>query len=61
MTGRPGVAARRTFAVHIHDLDPKGRGVGRVDGKTTFHVESVTEFEISEGRDPVPKSSILDP
>ena len=36
MVGQPGVAARRTFAVHIHDLDPKGRGVGRVDGKTTF-------------------------
>ena len=26
----------------------------------TNHVESVTEFEISEGRDPVPESSILD-
>ena len=36
MVGQPGVAACRTFAVHIHGLDPKGRGVGRVDGKTTF-------------------------
>ena len=31
-----GAAARRTLAVRIHDLDPKGRGAGRADGKTTF-------------------------
>ena len=31
-----GAAARRTLAVRIHDLDPKGRGAGRADGKMTF-------------------------
>ena len=35
-----GAAARRTCTVRIHDLDPKGRGAGRVggngDGKMTF-------------------------
>ena len=29
-------AAPRTWTVRIHDLDAKGRGVGRADGKTTF-------------------------
>ena len=29
-------AAPRTSTVRIHDLDAKGRGVGRADGKTTF-------------------------
>ena len=32
----PGIAARRTCTVRIHHLDPRGRGVGRADGKTTF-------------------------
>ena len=32
----PGAATPRTHTVHIHDLDPKGRGAGRADGKTTF-------------------------
>ena len=31
-----GAAAPRTFAVHVHDLDPRGRGAGRADGKMTF-------------------------
>ena len=31
-----GIAAGRTCTVCIHDLDPKGRGVGRAAGKVTF-------------------------
>ena len=34
--GTFGTAAPRTRLVHIHDLDSRGRGVGRIDGKTTF-------------------------
>ena len=30
------LAAPRTWTVRIHDLDAKGRGVGRADGKTTI-------------------------
>ena len=31
-----GTAAPRTCRVHILDLDSRGRGIGLVDGKTTF-------------------------
>ena len=31
-----GAVAPRTRLVHVEDLDSRGRGVGRVDGKTTF-------------------------
>ena len=36
LVSRTGTGARGTGTVRIHDLDPKGRGVGRADGKTTF-------------------------
>ena len=36
MLSRTGVAARGTGRVRIRDLDPRGRGVGRAGGKTTF-------------------------
>ena len=36
MPTRTGSAARATGIVRIHDLDSRGRGVGRADGKTTF-------------------------
>ena len=36
MLSQSGIAARGTGTVRIHDLDPKGRGVGRADGRITF-------------------------
>ena len=36
MLKQPGTAAPKIRTVRIHDLDSKGRGVGRADGKTTF-------------------------
>lgn len=36
MPSRIDFVARGTGSVHIHDLDPKGRGVGRAGGKMTF-------------------------
>ena len=46
MLSRTGIAGRGIGPVRIHDLDPKGRGVGRAGGKTTFVHGALPDEEV---------------